>query len=65
MNWHHNRSTSHVNINLCLLKLFAISEIRLKEYGRELVEVIDNGSGVEESNIEGLSEFLPSFDLHS
>ncbi|KAK2173846.1 hypothetical protein NP493_847g00042 [Ridgeia piscesae] len=30
-------------------------EIRLKEYGRELVEVIDNGSGVEESNIEGLT----------
>ena len=32
------------------------SEIRLKEYGRESIEVIDNGSGVEERNIHGLSE---------
>lgn len=30
-------------------------EILLKEYGRESVEVIDNGSGVEESNIPGLT----------
>lgn len=30
-------------------------EIRLKEYGSELVEVIDNGCGVEEANFSGLS----------
>ncbi|KAL4624573.1 mismatch repair endonuclease PMS2 [Arapaima gigas] len=30
-------------------------EIRLKEYGVELVEVSDNGTGVEESNFEGLT----------
>ncbi len=30
-------------------------EIRLREYGSELVEVVDNGSGVEEANFEGLS----------
>ncbi|XP_066292993.1 mismatch repair endonuclease PMS2-like [Branchiostoma lanceolatum] len=30
-------------------------DIRLKEYGSELLEVVDNGSGVEESNFEGLT----------
>ncbi|XP_055629614.1 mismatch repair endonuclease PMS2 [Toxorhynchites rutilus septentrionalis] len=30
-------------------------EIRLKDYGADLVEVSDNGSGVEESNFEGLT----------
>ncbi|XP_034249973.1 mismatch repair endonuclease PMS2 [Thrips palmi] len=30
-------------------------EIRLKEYGSELVEVIDNGCGVEEANFPGLT----------
>lgn len=30
-------------------------EIRLKEHGRDLIEVIDNGSGVEECNFQGLS----------
>uniref|UniRef100_A0A8C9ST56 PMS1 homolog 2, mismatch repair system component n=1 Tax=Scleropages formosus TaxID=113540 RepID=A0A8C9ST56_SCLFO len=31
------------------------TKIRLKEYGAELVEVSDNGIGVEESNFEGLT----------
>ncbi|KAJ1529240.1 hypothetical protein ONE63_006042 [Megalurothrips usitatus] len=30
-------------------------EIRLREYGSELVEVVDNGCGVEETNFEGLT----------
>lgn len=30
-------------------------EIRLKEYGSELVEVVDNGCGVEEANFSGLT----------
>lgn len=30
-------------------------EIRLKEYGSDLIEVIDNGSGVEKINFEALS----------
>ncbi|XP_019640995.1 PREDICTED: mismatch repair endonuclease PMS2-like isoform X4 [Branchiostoma belcheri] len=30
-------------------------DIRLKEHGSELLEVVDNGSGVEESNFEGLT----------
>lgn len=30
-------------------------EIRLREYGSELVEVVDNGCGVEEANFEGLT----------
>jgi hypothetical protein len=38
------------------------AEIRLKNYGADAVEVIDNGSGVEECNFEALSEFL--FCLH-
>ncbi|XP_067005498.2 mismatch repair endonuclease PMS2 [Anabrus simplex] len=32
-----------------------VIEIRLKEYGSELIEVIDNGCGVEEKNFEGLT----------
>lgn len=31
-------------------------EIRLKEYGSDLIEVVDNGSGVEECNFEVLSK---------
>lgn len=33
-----------------------VVEIRLKEYGEELVEVLDNGSGVVEDNFSGLSK---------
>lgn len=31
-------------------------EIKLKEYGSEQIDVIDNGSGVEERNFDGLSK---------
>lgn len=34
---------------------FFYLEIKLKDYGLESIEVSDNGSGVEESNFEGLS----------
>lgn len=37
---------------LCLI------EIKLKEYGLNLVEVVDNGTGVEEQNFQGLSKYL-------
>lgn len=36
---------------------FFVIEVRLKEYGTELVEVIDNGYGVSSDNFEGLSKF--------
>jgi hypothetical protein len=34
------------------------SDIKLKEYGSEVIEVSDNGSGVEENNFEGLSKMI-------
>lgn len=33
-------------------------EIRLKNYGTELIEVVDNGSGVTEDNFAALSMYL-------
>lgn len=38
-------------------------QIRLKEYGSELIEVSDNGSGVEEANFQALSmiSFIDEF----
>lgn len=35
--------------------LLLFSEIKLKEYGAESIEVIDNGSGVKEDNFQALS----------
>lgn len=32
------------------------SDLRLKDYGVALIEVSDNGCGVEEDNFEGLSK---------
>lgn len=32
-------------------------EIRLRDHGISLIEVIDNGKGVEESDFEGLSTY--------
>lgn len=33
-------------------------EVKIREYGLESIEVVDNGSGVEEHNFEGLSESI-------
>ena len=40
----------HSLVFLCLV------EVRLQEYGSKMIEVIDNGPGVEENNFEGLSK---------
>uniref|UniRef100_A0A8D8JK48 Mismatch repair endonuclease PMS2 n=1 Tax=Culex pipiens TaxID=7175 RepID=A0A8D8JK48_CULPI len=32
-----------------------VVEVKLKDYGAELVEVVDNGSGVEQKNFEGMT----------
>ena len=34
------------------------SEIKLREHGSEIIEVSDNGIGVEEENFQGLSELV-------
>lgn len=44
-------------------------EVKVREYGLESIEVVDNGSGVEECNFNGLSKtlfssFIPLFDLN-
>ena len=33
-----------------------VIEVRLREYGSELIEVVDNGIGVQEENFRGLSK---------
>lgn len=33
-----------------------VSDVKLKEYGAEQIEVSDNGKGVEDANFEGLSK---------
>lgn len=36
-------------------------EIRVKNYGQDSIEVIDNGSGVQEKNFAALSKFINTF----
>ncbi|XP_061666131.1 mismatch repair endonuclease PMS2 isoform X2 [Syngnathoides biaculeatus] len=36
-------------------------DVKLKEHGTELVEVSDNGKGVEEANFEGLGTYLQTY----
>lgn len=43
------------------MTLLHVSDVRLKESGAELVEVSDNGKGVEEANFEGLSKCFSFF----
>ena len=35
--------------------MHVISEVRLKDYGSDLIEVVDNGHGVEKENFAGLT----------
>lgn len=40
-------------------------EVKVREYGLESIEVIDNGCGVEECNFNGLSKISDSFSSSS
>lgn len=44
---------SHSAVKVSLVSL--ITDVRLKNYGSELIEVIDNGCGVDEPNFQALS----------
>jgi len=35
--------------------LLLVLDVRLKNYGSEVIEVVDNGCGVDESNFQALS----------
>lgn len=38
-----------------LLRCF-LAEVRFKDYGAESIEVIDNGTGIDPSNYDGVGE---------
>lgn len=40
-----------------------VVDVRLRDYGSELIEVTDNGSGVESDNFQGLSKYKSCFIL--
>lgn len=40
-----------------------IIEVKLRDYGKESIEVSDNGSGVSEANFEGLSNQQSSWPV--
>ena len=50
----HSKGFSHGSI--WEINILNFLELRLKDYGVELIEVSDNGCGVEEENFEGLSK---------
>lgn len=46
-------------VEICEVFIYCLfSDVRLKNYGLESIEVIDNGVGVEECNFQALSELL-------
>lgn len=51
--------TLHFDVMLVMVSFLSHLDVKLKDSGTELVEVSDNGKGVEEQNFEGLSK-LPS-----
>ena len=51
-------SELYVLLVVCACVLTILAEVRLREYGAELVEVCDNGSGVQEQDFEGLGMAL-------